>query len=92
MVIPSCQLGTSNSPRKTPQTTPSKIMAAGDGDVAAVVPPSPAKLETGETKASNLSLEAARVKASLKKAMPTKENFGCLRLFRLSSLLLSSHC
>lgn len=79
MAHPSCQLA-ANSPKKTPQTTPSKTAPASDAEAES----SATQVATEETGTPVGSIPIPRI--------PVLQRFGCLRVYRLSSLLLSMHC
>lgn len=82
MARPNCQ--TTGSPKKTPQSTPSKALSSGieaaDGN-----PVTPEEGQAAATTGGSPALNFPQV-------IPVMEKFGCLRIYRLSSLLLSMHC
>jgi len=74
-----CQI-TGSSPKKTPQSTPAKVVPMPGL-------PEVNKIDEPDTpKKSALIPERKLAKVSL------KQKFGCLRLNRMSCLLLSTHC
>lgn len=94
MAHPSCQLA-ANSPKKTPQSTPSKSAPVAATD------PAGNDANTGEVPAdgtgSGVAASAAGAVQMLAQSIqirrcPVMQRFGCLRVYRLSSLLLSMHC
>ncbi len=82
MAHPSCQLA-ANSPKKTPQSTPSKSAPAA--------PASDAGTEATATQAASEGTGNTVGSIPIPR-IPVMQRFGCLRVYRLSSLLLSMHC
>jgi len=84
MAHPNCQIS-SNSPKKTPQSTPSK----GSNN------PGAENVEGNITQASvdgQAGTTGGSIPSNLAHMIPVTQKFGCLRIYRLSSLLLSMHC
>lgn len=83
MAHPSCQLS-GNSPKKTPQSTPSKTGGGPDRSADTVA--------SSPEKSTSLSLDGALTSIPRVSTNPFMQRFGCLRITRLSNLLLSTHC
>ncbi len=84
MAHPSTQLA-ANSPKKTPQSTPAKTVTTNPTPAEEVgAATTPTSLESTVTNPGFFPFMIPKV--------PVMQKFGCLRVYRMSSLLLSMGC